>query len=285
MDALKDTCIRYGPYIGGGLLALGASAYLIKWLRKPKERVCGVDYPRDKVIVHQIAKGTYAPSLGHFVVKLETYLRIAKIPYEPSYDKDIGGPKHKIPWIEYNGVVMADSQLIMNFLNKEFNVDLNKHLSPRERATAWAIQKWLEEFTYWLNLYTCWWIRLDDMFNVYTHKMPSLAKYYLKSNGKKGFYTIGVGRHSNEEVEEMMKHDLRMLSELLVDKKFFMGDQPTELDCAAFGQLSQIRWHTPDTCPGKTLMKEKLKNLMDFCDRIKDLYWPDWNERVTGYPK
>ena len=45
-------------------------------------RVRGVDYSRDTVIVHQFLKGTYAPSLGHFVVKLETYLRIAKIPYE-----------------------------------------------------------------------------------------------------------------------------------------------------------------------------------------------------------
>ena len=43
-------------------------------------------------------------------------------------------------------------------------------------------------------------------------------------------------------------------------KKFFMGDMPTELDCAAFGQLAQIRWATPDTCPGKTLMKGKLKH-------------------------
>ena len=46
---------------------------------------------------------------------------------------------------------MADSQLIINFLNKEYNVDLNKHLSPKEKATAWAIQKWLEEFTYWYD--------------------------------------------------------------------------------------------------------------------------------------
>ena len=45
-------------------------------------RICGVDYPPNKVMVHQVMKGTYAPSLGHFVVKLETYLRMAKIPYE-----------------------------------------------------------------------------------------------------------------------------------------------------------------------------------------------------------
>ena len=45
-------------------------------------RQCGVDYPRDTVIVHQLAKGKYVPSLGHFVVKLETYLRMANIKYE-----------------------------------------------------------------------------------------------------------------------------------------------------------------------------------------------------------
>ena len=68
---------------------------------------------------------------------------------QPSYDTEIGGPRRKIPWIEYNDLVLSDSQLIVNYLNKEFNVDLNSKLSPKEKATAWAIQKWLEEFTYW----------------------------------------------------------------------------------------------------------------------------------------
>ena len=58
------------------------------------------------------------------------------------------GPKSKIPWIEYNGVTMGDSQLIINFLNDKFNVNLNKGLSKEQRAVAWAIQKWIEEFTY-----------------------------------------------------------------------------------------------------------------------------------------
>ena len=47
-------------------------------------RVCGKDYPKDTVIVHDFAKGVFVPSIGHFVMKLETYLRIAKIPYEVS---------------------------------------------------------------------------------------------------------------------------------------------------------------------------------------------------------
>ena len=68
---------------------------------------------------------------------------------QPCYDKTIAGPRGKIPWIEYNGLVMSDSQLIINYLNKEFNIDLNRHLSPKDKATAWAIQKWMEEFIYW----------------------------------------------------------------------------------------------------------------------------------------
>ena len=250
-------------------------------------RVCGRDYPRDKVIVHQWFKGRYAPSLGHFVVKLETYLRMAKIPYEPCYSLTFdSGPKNKIPWIEYNGITMGDSQLIIQYLNKELNIDLNKHLSLKDKATAWAIQKWLEEFTYWLNVHTKWCLFGDDFLqNMF--KLPimlnfALVKSYLKRMIRNITYTVGVGRHSNEEIAEMMKHDLRMLSELLGDKKFFMGNEPCELDAAVFGQLVEYRWHTPEKCPGWQLLTGELTNLMDYIDRMKELYWPDWNERIAN---
>lgn len=278
----KEVIIRYSPYIGGGLLAFGTAVFIYKRVFKSRARKCGRDYPKDTVIVHQFKKGKYAPSLGHFVVKLETYLRMAKIPYEPFYSpfRD-GGPKNKIPWIEYNGVTMGDSQLTIQYLNKELNIDLNKHLSPAERATAWAIQKWLEEFTYWLNVHTKWTICVNDFLSTFL-KLPLLWKPFIVRKFQKMTYTVGVGRHSNEEVGEMMVHDLRMLSELLGDKKFFMGEEPCELDCAAFGQLAQYRWHTPHKCQGWKLLTEELTNLMQYTDRMKSLYWPDWEDRITG---
>ena len=27
------------------------------------------------------------------------------------------------------------------------------------------------------------------------------------------------------------------------NKKFFMGDEPSEIDCALFGALAQVKWH------------------------------------------
>lgn len=59
------------------------------------------------------------------------------------------GPKGKFPWAEYNGVYLSDSSFIVEFVNKEFKVDLNSHLSPEEKGMGRAIQKMLEENTYW----------------------------------------------------------------------------------------------------------------------------------------
>ena len=65
-----------------------------------------------------------------------------------------------------------------------------------------------------LNVQTRWAIRYDDFFHAYTN-IPSFMKGMVGRRLKKMTYAVGVGRHSNEEVEEMMKHDLLMLSELL----------------------------------------------------------------------
>ena len=45
--------------------------------KKPKK-----DYPRDVVILHQIRRAPLTPNLSPFCLKLETYLRMAKIPYQ-----------------------------------------------------------------------------------------------------------------------------------------------------------------------------------------------------------
>ena len=41
-----------------------------------------MDYPRDTTVLNVFAPDRLAPSLGHFAIKLETYLRINKIKYQ-----------------------------------------------------------------------------------------------------------------------------------------------------------------------------------------------------------
>lgn len=51
-------------------------------------------------------------------------------------------------------------------------------------------------------------------------------------------WSQGIGRHSESEMIELMMKDLRALSTVLGNNKFFLGDQPSEDDCSIFGGLA-----------------------------------------------
>ena len=57
--------------------------------------------------------------------------------------------KGKLTWIEYNGISVDDSEFIIEFLNAEFKLDMNKHLTQEQNGVGRAIQKMLEENSYW----------------------------------------------------------------------------------------------------------------------------------------
>ena len=57
--------------------------------------------------------------------------------------------KGKTPFIINDGKEIADSQLIIEYLNKEKGVDLNAHLTEEQKAIAWAYQMMVEEHLYW----------------------------------------------------------------------------------------------------------------------------------------
>ncbi|ODM91668.1 hypothetical protein Ocin01_15015 [Orchesella cincta] len=73
--------------------------------------------PKDKLILHTLWRCKPMPSISPFGLKLETYLRMAKIPYEG-----------KLPWITYQGVHLADSHLCIEYLNKKFDISLKRAL-------------------------------------------------------------------------------------------------------------------------------------------------------------
>ena len=55
--------------------------YLNKKIKKLKQK----KYPKYQVILHQYQRGLRAPSLSPYALKLETWLRMANIPYQVLY--------------------------------------------------------------------------------------------------------------------------------------------------------------------------------------------------------
>lgn len=50
----------------------------------------------------------------------------------------------------------------------------------------------------------------------------------------------GMGRHSSEEITQIICADFQALSDFLADKPFFMGEQPTTLDATAYAYVGNF---------------------------------------------
>ncbi|XP_077982058.1 failed axon connections homolog [Glandiceps talaboti] len=238
-------------------------------------------YPSDTVILHLTGRGRYAPGVSPFQLKLETYLRFAKIPYKTIHGSKMS-PKGKTPWIEFNGETMGDSSFIIEFLNKKFQVDLSQHLSPQERAIARAFQKMAEENLYWTTVYNRW----IDKRSTFSTLLPSscivgLAVKLTRGGLRKKLKAHGIGLHSEEDIYHIAEKDIRALSVFLDDKNFLFGEEPCEEDCAIFGLIAQMVWQLADS-PQEALVKGDCVNLQQYCFRMKERFWPDWQECIMG---
>ncbi|ODM88186.1 hypothetical protein Ocin01_18495 [Orchesella cincta] len=233
------------------------------------------DAPKDKLILHTVWRCKTLPGISPYGMKLETYLRMAKIPYELD-TKDAMGPKGKLPWITYNGVHVADSHLCIQFLNKKFGINLNKNVTKEQAATAYACRIMLENHWMWGIVQYRWIENANTISRLM--KIPTIFKLLIPFRShqiKQTMISQGIGKHTPTEIYQMTEADLHTVSALLGSKKFFGGDEPCEDDCAIFGGLSQAVWGMPGSSFEK-LCNGELKNLKEYSERMKERYWQDW---------
>ncbi|XP_066279831.1 failed axon connections homolog [Branchiostoma lanceolatum] len=235
------------------------------------------EFTPGKVYYHAPPPLKVIPCHTPFGMKLETYLRMADIPYETMYSWRMG-PKGKIPWIEYNGEAMGDSGLIIEFLNREKGVDLNQSLSEADKAVSRAFTKMGEENTYWGGVRNRWIDNLDQMQELMEVSwIGMLLLRSLRVKRRRNLWAHGMGRHSKDEIEGIVEKDVKAISTFLGTKPYLMGDEPTEADAAVFGQLSEVCCAFPGSYMER-LVTVEYPNLQAYFNRMKDRYWPDWGE-------
>lgn len=219
------------------------------------------------------------PNISPFCVKLETYLRMAKIEYKPRAADPRKAPKAKIPFIDHDGKRIADSNHIIAHLKQRFGDKVDAHLTAEQRALALALTRMTEEHTYYIGMFFRWgddvsFQKLGEFFKPLLPKLigPMILKA-LRKNFLKTVHLQGVGRHSRAEVLEMGKEDIEAWSALLGDKPYFLGDKPSSLDATMYGFLVNTLW-VPWPSEYKDFALTKT-NLVAFCDRMHAAYFPD----------
>jgi glutathione S-transferase len=225
----------------------------------------------------------YLPAWGltdfsPFCVKVETYLRMTKVPFRTVVADGRKAPKKKLPFIEDGGKVVCDSRDIIDHFEAKLEQPLDADLSPGERALAVAFRALIEEELYFLILVQRWqneknWLTYVPALREYgrTLGVPNLlAPIVLRSIRKqvlRDAWGQGAGRHTAEDIDRRLCIGLDAISVQLGDGPYFFGPRPRVIDATLYGFLSSMLdgpFESRARDYGRTL-----PNLTAYCERMR----------------
>ncbi|XP_068211742.1 failed axon connections isoform X3 [Palaemon carinicauda] len=261
----------------------------------PKPAVHKQDFEKEVVYLYQFTRTPVLPSLSPYCLKVETWLRLAGIKYENvDHKMKYKSKKGQLPFVEVNGEEIADSAIIIKELGSRYNQDLDTGLTPEQRNVAHATISMIENHFAWV---VKWWrcrcpgewvraakLNLQQALN--TRIPNAVLNFAFKLRFRQAAKKVrahGIGVHKPEEIEEFGHNDLMVLSDLLGDKPFFFGDTPTTLDVVAFANLAQVAFMDKEVSYSlRDWMSENCNNLVEFCNRVKERAFPDWDEMCSN---
>jgi glutathione S-transferase len=218
----------------------------------------------DAIRIYSFPPAFGLPTTGPFTLKLLMALRMAGLPYQLCPGELQKGPKRKIPWIEVGTTVMADSALILRWLEETRDVDFECGLTPLERAHGLALRILLEE--HW-----------HQVFEVELILHPAGAGARLGASMQEHFrghlYERGMLRHTPEEITAFGKQDLDAVAAWLDGRTWAIADRPTVTDCSLWGLLAPAifaPFATPCMSYARTLVP-----IVSFIERTRAQFFPE----------
>lgn len=228
----------------------------------------------------QFAPAFGLPNASPFCMKLETYLRMAELPFEvpqATLQQLQRAPLGKMPYIEDEGKVVAYSTLIIDYLKSAYGDRLDGWLDETQRATALAFQRLMEEDLYWAVVYTRWvepqgWEKMRPAFFA---QLSAPLKWFVPGLARRGLikelHGHGMGRHSRDEIMAIGNRDTTALANFLGDKPYFMGSQPCSLDATAYAFIANILCAPVES--GLKHHATQYPQLQAYCERMRNRYY------------
>ncbi|GMT27264.1 hypothetical protein PFISCL1PPCAC_18561 [Pristionchus fissidentatus] len=251
------------------------------------------DWERNHVYLFTYPRCRRIPNISPWSLKLETWLRMMRIPYTATSTNFScsQSSKHTLPFVEVNGRQIADSNIIIESLTKQFNVTADSTAADKV-SLARALTALVEEdMTPTISA-----LLLPDVDYYVSDEAwgPHLGRGIIKWARKQWLMrrmrrqisartlVQGAGRHSYLEQTELIKEGLDALSTLLGhDDQYFVESTPSTIDATVFGHIAFLIYGpTPDG-----ILTDYLRlthpNLGRFIETMKEAYWPDWEETCS----
>jgi glutathione S-transferase len=178
-------------------------------------------------------------------MKIETILKMLEVPHRAIDGDSLRAPKGKLPYIEEDGTVLADSGLIAQYLGNRYG-DLDEDLTNEQRMRAHALRRMLEESTIWALRYArfCreegWrdtkpWLR-----SILPLPLRLFAPQIVRRGMLRDLKAQGLSRHGANHVFDLASDDVDTLASALGDNDYFFGKEPHNLDAVAHAFLANF---------------------------------------------
>src|SRR5262249_35969046 len=133
------------------------------------------------------------------------------------------GPQGKLPYIDDDGEIIADSTLIRWYLENKHRIDFDRGLAHEQKAVAWAFEKLAEDNLYWVIVETRW--LDDDNFNrgprTFFDAVPALMRPFIvamvRRKVRAALWAQGIGRHSPQERAALGRRALEAIADYLAE--------------------------------------------------------------------
>uniref|UniRef100_A0A914D344 Uncharacterized protein n=1 Tax=Acrobeloides nanus TaxID=290746 RepID=A0A914D344_9BILA len=239
------------------------------------------DWKKDVVYLYQFPRTPYSPNLSPFCLKLEAFLRLHEIKYEPIFTFSGRSKKGLLPFIELNGEHIADSQLIILHLKKYFNIqdELTNEQKAIERAFDRLIESTFFNAVNWLKVRDNLPEFVGTILSLRFGKSLDFLKYvvapFLMINLKNRFETEGTAKHSDEEIMTILRNDLQAVETYLGDKEYFFGDQPSQIDIEVFAHVAAI-YYVPYHHVSKDLIETEFPQILKHTQKVAKRFFSEF---------
>jgi glutathione S-transferase len=220
------------------------------------------------------------PDASPFVFKAMTLLKMAGLDYVEDRTGFSRAPKGKLPYIDDNGSIVADSTFIRFHLEDAHGVDFDAGLTAEQKAIGWCAEKMCEDHLYWLIVRARW---MDDanfergpgkFFDELPAPARPFAKWFIRRRVAKSLSGQGTDRHSAAEADRLGARDIDALAALIGDKPFLFGDAPHGADATVFAFLASIMAPIAETAMRDAALANPA--LVAYRDRMMARFFPDF---------
>jgi glutathione S-transferase len=232
------------------------------------------------ITLYGCGPGFGLPEISPYVTKTEVQLKMAGLTYRKEAGRCEHSPKGQLPYIEDDGELISDSTFIRAHLEEKYAVDLDRRLDPAARAQAWAIERMIENHLGWCMVHSRWLLRANfekgpaHFFDGAPAAMRDQLRRDVYRQVNANVRAVGIGRHTDDEIAALGEKSLDALAQLLGDKPFMMGDEPSAVDAVMFGMLAALL--TPFFDSPLRRRAERFETLTAYAERMMARFYPDF---------